>query len=157
MVHISIKVHVPDQLFNTQAFEGKMERVLHQIAWEAEDYWRTIAGQRLKSSRDEYQKAIRNAGTATARSISIVLEGGFLPFALEEGTPEYAMNVKRGQIVPMNMNRQIIFTSPREWRTGTGDPWHHPRFPGFHMADDVIEEIQERIAPKYISEALDEL
>lgn len=157
MVNIRIKAHIPDQLFNVQAFQGKMDRALHQIAWEAEDYWRTIAGQRLKSTREEYQRAIKTIGTTAEGSISIALEGGFLPFALEEGTPAYPMYVSRGQLVPLNVNRQIIFTSPQVWRTGTGEPWKHPGFPGFHMADDVAEEIAEKIAPKYISEALDAL
>ena len=128
---IELKIHVQDTLFDIPAFEDAMDRVLHRIAWEAEDFWKTIAGQRLKTSRKAY--------------------------ALEVGTPAYTMNVKRGQIVPMNMNRQIIFTSPEVWRTGTGEPWNHPGFPGFNMRDDVVDYIRNELAPKYIEEALGEL
>jgi len=154
---IELKIHVQDTLFDIPAFEDAMDRVLHRIAWEAEDFWKTIAGQRLKTSRKAYQDAIKSTGTATQGTMSLELKGGFLPYALEVGTPAYTMNVKRGQIVPMNMNRQIIFTSPEVWRTGTGEPWNHPGFPGFNMRDDVVDYIRNELAPKYIEEALGEL
>jgi len=152
-----VGVNIPDSLFNVSEFDDAMDLVLLQIAWEATDFWRTLAGQRLKTTRQQYQDAIKISGSTTRGNISIALDGGFLPYALERGTPGYSMNVGRGQIVPLNVNRQIIFTSPQVWRTGTGEPWMHPGFPGFNMLDDVIEEIQNVIAPKYISEALDKL
>jgi len=152
-----VKINIPDTLFNVGAFDDAMDMVLHKIAWEAEDFWRTLAGQRLKTTREQYQNAIKTTGASSVGTISIVLDGGFLPWAVEQGTGSYTMNVKRGQIVPMNMNRQIIFTSPSSWVTGTGEAWKHPGFPGMNMVDDVIEEIQNVIAPKYIGEALDEL
>jgi hypothetical protein len=154
---IDVKIHVPDQLFDIEALEDALDRVLHNIAWEAEDFWKTIAGQRLKTTRKEYQDAIRTTGTATQGTISIVLEGGFLPHALELGTPGYPMHVRRGQIVPLNVNRQIIFTSPEVWATGTGQPWMHPGFPGFNMRNDVVDHIRDVLAPKYIGEALEKL
>lgn len=156
-MQFEVKIHIPDTLFNIGEFDDAMDMVLHKIAWEAEDFWRSLAGQRLKTTRDAYQRAIKTEGTSTRGTISIVLDGGFLPYALEMGTPPYTMNVARGQIVPMNVNRQIIFTSPQEWATGTGEPWNHPGFPGFNMRDDVMDEIRNVIAPKYIFEAMDKL
>lgn len=154
---IELKVNIPDTLFDIPAFEDAMDRVLHRIAWEAEDFWKTIAGQRLKTTRKVYQDAIKSTGTATQGTMSLELDGGFLPYALEVGTPAYPMAVRRGQIVPMNVNRQIIFTSPEVWRTGTGEPWKHPGFPGFNMRDDVVDYIRNELAPKYVGEALGEL
>jgi hypothetical protein len=152
-----VGIHVPSTLFNVEEFDDAMDQVLHKIAWEAEDFWRTLAGQRLKTTRAAYQSAIKTTGTSTKGTISLVLDGGFLPWAVEQGTGSYTMNVKRGQLVPMNMNRQIIFTSPSAWVTGTGEAWKHPGFPGMRMLDDVIEEIQDVIAPKHIMEALEVL
>jgi hypothetical protein len=157
MADYELKIKIPDFLFNVEAFDDAMDKVLHQIAWEAEDFWRTLAGQRLQTSRKAYQDAIRTEGSTTMGTISLVLDGGFLPYAVEAGTPPYTMNVKRGKIVPMNMNRQIIFTSPQDWRTGTGEPWNHPGFPGFNMLDEVIDHIRDDLAPKYIMEALEKL
>jgi hypothetical protein len=157
MATYELQIKIPEHLFNVGAFDDAMDSVLHKIAWEAEDFWRTLAGQRLKTSRKAYQDAIRIEGTSTVGTISLVLDGGFLPYAVEAGTPAYTMNVKRGQIVPMNMNRQIIFTNPQAWVTGTGDPWNHPGFPGFNMIDDVIDHIRDDLAPKYIMEALEKL
>lgn len=154
---ITIKVDVPDGLFDLGAFESELGKVLLKMSWEATDFWRTIAGQRLKTTRKAYQDAIKIQGTTTNGTLSIALDGGFLPYAVEAGTPGYSMNVGRGQIVPMNVNRQIIFTSPQVWRTGTGEPWMHPGFPGFNMSDDVMDHLSEVLAPKYVMEALDKL
>jgi hypothetical protein len=55
------------------------------------------------------------------------------------------------------VNRQIIFTSPEVWRTGTGEPWLHPGFPGFNMLDDVEDYILDHLALKYVGEALEKL
>jgi len=140
---VSIKISVPDssQLFDVDAFVVSMQQAVHKIAWEAHDFWVTIAGQRLKSSRRAYQGALKVFGRSGNNSISLGLEGPSWLGGLELGTSGYPMAVPRGQIVPLNVNRQIIFTSPQVWRTGTGEPWNHPGFPGFNMRDDVVDYI----------------
>lgn len=157
MKDFDVKIHIPDTLFNVAEFDDAMDMVLHKIAWEAEDYWRTIAGQRLKSSRKTYQDAIKTTGTSTRGTIALELAGPSWIIGLEQGTSGYTMKVGRGQIVPLNVNRQIIFTSPSVWSTGTGEPWKHPGFPGFNMIDDVRDEIRDNIAPRVIGEALEKL
>jgi len=54
---ININITVPDasRIFDVDAFRTSMEQAMHKIAWEAQDFWVTIAGQRLKSSRIIYQ------------------------------------------------------------------------------------------------------
>ena len=156
---VSIKISFPDasSIFDVDAFQASMSQAVHKIAWEASDFWKTIAGQRLKTSRDEYQKAIKVFGSSGDNSVSIGLEGGFLPQALEMGTPGYPMGIAPGQIVPLNVNRAIIFTSPQVWRTGTGEPWMHPGFPGFNMREDVVDYITDELAEKYVGEAIQKL
>lgn len=157
MDEYEVKINIPDTLLDVGKFDDAMDLVLHKIVWEAEDFWRTLAGQRLKTSRKTYQDAIKSTGSATRGTMSLVLEGPSWIIGLEQGTPGYNMFVGRGQIAPLNVNRQIIFTSPQVWATGTGEPWVHPGFPGFNMLDDVIDEIRDNLVPKYIGEALDEL
>lgn len=154
---LTLKVDIPNDFFDLDGYEHASEVAMHQIAWAAKDFWVTAAGQRLKTSRQQYIDGIKEEGTATAKSLTLILDGGWLPYAVEMGTPGYSMNVPRGAIVPLNVNRQIIFTSPKVWATGTGEPWKHPGFPGFNISDDVIDEIAEVLAPKYLAEALDSL
>jgi hypothetical protein len=156
---VSIRISVPDasRIFDVDAFSTAMSQAVHKIAWEASDFWKTIAGQRLKTSREEYQKAITVFGSSGNNSVSVGLQGGFLPQALELGTPGYPMHVAPGQIVPLNVNRAIIFTSPKVWREGTGEPWMHPGFPGFNMMADVAEYVTEELSEKYIDEAIQKL
>jgi hypothetical protein len=129
---------------------------MHKMAWEAQDFWVTIAGQRLKSSRKAYQDSIK-VFKAGDNSLSLGLEGPSWIAGLEQGTPGYSMNVARGQLVPLNVNRAIIFTSPQVWATGTGEPWKHPGFPGFNMKDDVVDYIRDELMPKYVDEAVEKL
>lgn len=156
---VDIKITMPNssRIFDVDAFRTSMEQAMHKIAWEAQDFWVTIAGQRLKSSRMIYQESIKVFGSSGQNTVSLGLDGPAWLGGLEMGTPAYKMNVKRGSLVPMNMNRQIIFTSPQAWRTGTGEPWNHPGFPGFNMRQDVSDYIRDELAPKHIGEAIAEL
>lgn len=142
--------------FLVEAYSDTMSNAMHSMATETMNFWTTIAGQRLKSSRDKYQKAIKLDNT-TSESFTLALDGGTLVWALEVGTPPYYMNVPKGKHVPLNVDREIIFTSPQVWRTGTGEPWKHPGFPGFKMLDDVVDELIENIAPTHIDEAISKL
>jgi hypothetical protein len=156
---ININITVPNatSIFDVDAFRTSMEQALHKIAWEAQDFWVTIAGQRLKSSRILYQESIKVFGNSGENSVALGLEGPAWLGGLELGSPAYKMNVKRGQIVPMNMNRQIIFTNPQAWVRGSGEPWNHPGFPGFNMRQDVVDYISDELAPKHIGEAISDL
>jgi hypothetical protein len=142
--------------FSPDAYRDSMSQAMNSMAIEMKNFWTTIAGQRLKSSRKAYQDAIKLEGT-TSDSFTLVLDGGFLPCALEMGTPPYYMEVPIGTRAPMNSNRQIIFNTPEGWATGTGEPWKHPGFPGFNMLDDVVEELVENVAPRHIDEAVSKL
>ena len=151
-IHISVRI--PDEsIFDIDAFERKLSAGVHQSVWDARDFWYTIAGQRLKTSRKAYQDSIR-ASVDGQFSASLWLEGPSWIGGLEMGSPGYPMYVARGQIIPLNVNRAIIFTSPQVWRTGTGEPWNHPGFPGMNMMDDVVDHIAEELLPEYLDEAI---
>lgn len=154
-IHVSIKI--PDvSIFDIDAFEKRISAGIHQTIWDAQSFWQTIAGQRLKSSRQAYQNAIR-ADVLGPFSGTLYLEGPSWIGGLEFGTPGYPMNVAPGQIIPLNVNRAIIFTSPEVWRTGTGEPWKHPGFPGMNMLEDVEDHIVNELLPKYVDEAIKDL
>jgi hypothetical protein len=149
---IRLEVEYDEPLFNVNAFHESWSASIGKMAEATKDFWTTIAGQRLKSSRLEYQESIKLEGTKSD-SFTVALDGGFLPWALEVGTGTYPMALEKGKIAPLNVNREIIFTSPQVWVTGTGEPWNHPGFPGFNMRNDVVEELTNTIVPKHIEEA----
>jgi hypothetical protein len=158
MSNIVLKLEISgiDDLFDTEAFNESLSNAFNKMAIETKNFWTSIAGQRLKSTRAQYQDAIK-LDNVTSRSFSLVLDGGFLVWALEVGTGPYPMNLAKGKVAPLNVNREIQLTNPTTWRTGGDQPWNHPGFEGFHMIDDVIEELKDTIAPKHIKEALDSL
>ena len=62
------------------------------------------------------------------------------------------MNVPRGKIVPLNVDRKITFNNPKVFRTGNGKPWIHPGFPGLKISEAVMHEITNVLLPKYLPE-----
>lgn len=155
-VNVEIKVKIPDDLFNTDRFEAALVVAEGKIINEAFDFWQTEAGQRLKTSREEYIKALEYTSTG------IALNGGFLPYAVEMGTPGFSMapgfQTLIGRNIPLNIDRVPVFTDAkvfRKARIGQPAQWKHPGFTGVHIAETVIEELRERIIPKYIDEALE--
>lgn len=142
--------------FNEDIFKDTMYQAIQNMAQETMDFWKSIAGRRLKSSRAKYQQAIQLEGV-TGDSFDVTLSGGFA-YALEVGTGgPYPMQMEKGKIAPLNVNRLIVFTKPQVWRTGTGEPWMHPGFPGFNMRNDVVDELLDNILPKYVDEVMSKL
>jgi hypothetical protein len=153
---ISIEINIPEDFLSLSGFETALEEAIRASAIEARDFWVSEAGRRLKSSRAQYQQAI-SLDTVTKEAFTLKFSGGFLPYAMEVGVPGFDMNVRRGQIVPLNVDRQQPFTNPTVFRTGTGEPWKHPGFPGLNIVQDVLEELTNVILPKHINKALEEL
>lgn len=158
MAQVRVNIDIPEGFFNIQAFQTELKAAMHKIAWEAQDYWNTLAGQRLKTSRAEYQAAIRVGGTSD-NGMFLELDGGFLPYAVEVGVSSYQMIVSSSKIAPLNVNRDVPFTNPTLWRRGGGQerPWRHPGFTGMNMRDEVAEYVAEELVPKYLEEALEKL
>ena len=154
---VNVETDGLEDFLNAEVLDENLYQAVRGMAEETKDFWYTIAGKRLKSTRAKYQESIKLEGY-TSETFDVVLDGGFLPWALEVGTDPYPMNVPQGKIAPLNIDRQIVFTSPSVWRSGGGiKPWEHPGFPGFNMRDDVVEELLDAILPKYLDEILSKL
>jgi len=153
-MYANIKITAPK--FNLGAFEHKLNRSMIKIGREGRDFWRTLAGQRLKSSRVEYQRAVK-VFKDSPTSVTLGLTGSWLASAVEDGTPAYNMTIHKNHgIAPLNLKRVIRFDNPTVFAKQGGKPWEHPGFKGVHIRDEVAEEVK-KIAIRYINEALDEL
>ena len=154
--NLDIKVELEEEdIASLRFFNNSLSSSMRDMANEARDFWLSEAGRRLKTSRAVYQQAI-TVGTISTDGFSLSLDGAF-PYLLEMGSGPYNMNVQRGQIVPLNVNRDVPFTNPTVFRTGTGEPWTHPGFSGLNMSDDVVDELYNNILPKHLDKALEEL
>lgn len=154
---IHIKLRIPPHTLSTKKFEKLFTQKMKKIARETQKFWKKTAGERLRSSRNEYKKAI-SVTYSDEGGFAVELNGGFLPYAIDRGVEPYIMNVPRGKIVPLNVNRVINFElgkyKPKEWRTGTGDPWHHPGLPGKFITEEVVHELNKKIIPEVMDELI---
>jgi hypothetical protein len=154
---VDVDIKGLDDFLNENVLDENLYKAVQSMAEETKDFWYSIAGKRLKSTRTLYQGAIKIEGY-TSEGFDVVLDGGFLPWALEVGTDPYPMVLPAGKVAPLNVNRQIVFTTPDVWRSGGNiRPWEHPGFPGFNMRDDVVEELWQTILPRHLDEILSKL
>lgn len=155
-MYANIKITAPK--FNIGAFEHKLNRSMIKIGREGRDFWRTLAGQRLKSSRVAYQRSVK-VFKDSPTSVSLGLDGtSWIANAVEEGRPPYSMTIHKNHgIAPLNLKRVIRFNNPTVFAKQGGKPWQHPGFENpLNLRDEVAEEVKT-IAIRYIEEALDEL
>jgi len=158
-VDVSVTLTLPENVLESSWWGRQLAAELPKMAGEARDFWISEAGRRLKSSRHEYQKAIE-LQSLSGNSFSLSLGGEFLPQAVELGTEEYDMKPGlAGKIVPLNVDRQVVFSSPKVFRMCRvwSDGWIHPGFEGANIRDAVAEEITEVLLPKYIQRVLEAL
>lgn len=157
MFEVEIRLKVPKEFMNVEAFTSHMAKSMPAIAREGRDYWRTLAGQRLKSSRNQYQKAVK-IFDKTETGISFGLEGVSWLMALETGSGGFELhpNTPYGKVIPLNTKGLIYPERSKnvEFRTKT-KTWWHPGFEdGVNIREDVAEEMVSNIIPKYIEEAM---
>lgn len=156
MFEVDIRITVPKEFMDVEAFTKHMANSMPAIAREGRDYWRTLAGQRLKSSRNAYQKAVK-VFDKTKTGISFGLEGVSWLMALETGSGPYELhpNTPYGTVIPLNVNGLIYPERSKNVKFVTKTrTWLHPGFEGMNMRDDVIKELTTEIIPKYIEEAM---
>jgi hypothetical protein len=148
-MEISLDVKVPKDLLSVDAWRAAIVKYTPDIANEARDFWMTAAGQRLKTSRREYQDAII-LEYVNDDTFKLSLLGSTLASMVELGTSSFDMKPGfSGKIIPLNVDRQVVFTQPKIFRRGSSDGWIHPGFEAANIHEDVIEEIAENIIPKY--------
>lgn len=153
-LQVYVNIEIPDEIIDFNQLDSALSKAMRDMANEARNYWISEAGKRLKTSRQEYIDAIA-VNVVNETSFSLTLTGA-LAYRIEAGSPPYKMYVARGQIVPLNVNREVPMTNPI-FRTGTGEPWQHPGFDGIDLSSDVEEYIEETLVPKYFGEAIDSL
>lgn len=157
MFEVEIRLKVPKEFMNAEAFTRHLAKSMPAIAREGRDYWRTLAGQRLKSSREAYIRAVK-VFNRTETGISFGLEGVGWLLSLETGSNAYQLhpNTPPNTVIPLNTkglihpkrSKNVTFVS-RGYKT-----WWHPGFDGVNIRDDVLEEMTTSIIPKYIEEAM---
>lgn len=156
MFEVDIRLTVPKEFMDVEAFTKHMASSMTSIAREGRDYWRTLAGQRLKSSRNKYQKAIKLFDKSDT-GVSFGLQGVSWLMALETGSDPYELhpNTPDGKVIPLNTNRLIYPERSKNVKmVRKKGVWMHPGFEGMNMRDDVIEHLTKEIIPKYIEEAM---
>lgn len=156
MFNVDIKIKVPKEFMDVEAFTKHMAKSMPAIAREGRDYWRTLAGQRLKTSRNAYQKAVKIFDKSDT-SISFGLEGVSWLMALEAGAEPYELhpNAEYGKIIPLNVNGLIYPERSKNVKfVAKTKTWMHPGFEGMNMRDDVIDHLTTEVIPGYVAEAL---
>lgn len=102
-VQLTIAVKVPEKLKNLSAStQALIPKVMKDIADEGLDYWRTTAGQKLRSSRTTYQNALSMKITGDG-SFKLTLRGK-LPYVIETGGKKFDMKpgfLKNAKPAPM--------------------------------------------------------
>lgn len=169
-VDIQVEDLVNLELFPTKKLQAKLQSTLNRIGRDAKNFWLSEAGKRLKSSREAYQASLE-WGADLQSGVSLGLSGGsksenFIANAVEAGYPAFDMKpglLKGKQLVrvPLNVDRRIVFSNPKVFRTITtnspADSWIHPGWEGMNIVDDVIEELNDNIIPRRIAELMENI
>ena len=163
MPHITIKW--PEKWMDIDKFADNMVTSMPMIAKEGVDYWKTLAGQRLKSSRVRYQKAINIFGY-TESGIRIGLEKDSLAAAMEVGSDGWELhpNTEYGKIIPLNQHpkradKRYVYQDRVMAKNLTfvrkTKEWKHPGFKEpLNYRQDVAKHLCESIIPFYIKISL---
>jgi hypothetical protein len=166
-VQVSLKMKIPDSLLQFEKrLQKKIPGMMYRVAVAGKSFWKTLAGQKLKSSRTRYQKAIDMETKDTVFTLKLE---GFLPVVVERGgtgfnlQPGFLKN-KQFRVIPLNINRYVNMTKPSMYRTvsvnttttTTGKNWQHPGWKNpANLIDEVLKELDQTIIPKELKKALE--
>jgi hypothetical protein len=154
---IELDVKLPEGLITDGRFDQLLGRYANDIAGEARDFWISEAGRRLKSSKRRYQDSIVLEGGASASGFTLSLSDP-LAIAVELGSQGFDMKPGlMGKVVPMNLDKQEVSTSPTFRTVTRAGGWVHPGWEARNIIDDVATEIVDTIIPKYIQKIIEEL
>lgn len=162
---VNINIEFPEGLRDFEKrFNLKIPSLMRRIANEGKSFWKTLAGQKLKSSRLAYVRGIDIEKT-DANTMQLKLEG-FIPYSVEVGRDAFDMKpgfLKNGKykVVPLNVNRYINMQKPTVFRTvsitSPAASWQHPGWKGMKLADEVVRELQENIVPRNLEKLFKEM
>lgn len=157
---IDIDVHVPEGLLNSERFDELMASYVPEMAAKARDFWMTEAGQRLRTSKKDYQDGIQL--TNTDKGGFVLTLSGALAVAVEEGAPGFDMNPGlQGKNVPLNLDREVVDVRPPWYSNPTfrkgGNFKNHPGWSGKNIIADVQDYIENELIPEYTQKVIEEL
>ena len=166
MNRVTLYVQFPKELLELEKrVTKKVPKMLKAVTKDAKDFWKTLAGQKLKSSRNAYIKGI-NVGTDSKLEATLTLTG-FLPNAVELGYKGYDMKPgllagRTSRVIPLNVNRYIDMKKPKVFATvSTGshpDSWIHPGWKRpANLAEQVLKEMDTNIIPAKLKELFEDL
>lgn len=162
---VNINVEFPEGLRDFEKrFNLKIPSMMRRVANEGKSFWKTLAGQKLKSSRMAYVKGIDIEKTDN-NTMQLSLSG-YVAYHVEVGRDAFDMKpgfLKNGRykVVPLNVNRYINMQKPTVFRTvSVNSPaasWQHPGWKGMKLADEVVRELQDTIVPRNIEKMFKEM
>lgn len=157
---IAVEVDVPDDFLSDEDFMAGLSDAFQKAVNEAVDFWKTAAGQRLNTTRDQYISAIRGDVVTDSDGMPIAdlrLEGDELVSAIETGAPGFDM--KPGFLAGKTFARVPV--APDTIRTvnldTSANKFLHPGWPGLNIREDVANELLDNILPKHITALMDEV
>lgn len=168
---IRLQIIVPKKFLEIQSLEKEIPQTTAEIAQDMEDFWKTMAGQRLNKSREAYLNSLK-VGKTKAGNITMTLTGAgryletgeefnLKPGFLASTKKEMKYSKTRGpyKIIPLDVPEGKIFrpifasqasdTSSWMWnRKGTG------KVP-VRIVPEVVDQTKEVFIPERIRELLE--
>jgi len=174
----AIQVKLPEawlRKISSGASGESAKRFMYELAMSVRSYWKTLAGQKLRASRNLYVRSIVAEQGASALSWDVFLndvtaqriETGKDKFDMKTGllkNPRMTKDGKPYKFVPLNVNRVVDFnprSSTTKWVTLTpdsagwmwGDYRTHPAGPnkvGVKLSKDVIAYTNTVLIPERV-------
>jgi hypothetical protein len=170
-----------------QEIEARLPEALMDAALEGRNYWETLAGQRLNSSRERYIEALgmeQKGDSVTLKltgDFAVMREVGSQPFDMKPGflaskkmkLAPFKKKIPRAiaasiqgsrmtkwMVIPLNTQRMSPMGKPGAYRTFTDaqSGWLYKKtLKGVFIADDVADELSNVILPKHIEKLIDEI
>lgn len=171
---LEIVINIPEKDLEDIVFndlDKRLRGITFKTVRDAKTFWKNLAGQKLKSSRNFYVGAI-SSEIITETEGELRMTGW--PVMLEVGNPSpfdmkpMLLQGRQSRVIPMNLKtnpphgtkgRDYFvnwpFVKAKVFRTvkQDSDGWIYPKTPGAQLLVEVVKEIEERILPKYIDEA----
>lgn len=163
----------------------KLPGLIRRIALEGKSFWKSLAGARLKSSREKYQRSIKFDVTSNLTA-TLALTDRFA-LAIEFGSPGFDMRpgfmagakpwagkkkkfpasirsllrakspITMYRIIPLNTSRYINMSKPTKFRTIHDQTGNDKwQHPGIKNPANLIDEVMDELANNIIPRQVDQ-
>lgn len=146
--HVEMKVTPPDWDKFEEEMEKEIDQGLQQFTDRIEEIWRDKAEKMLKTTKNEYLKGLQVEKTSEGASATL---SGFLPVALEKGTPSWDMKKTHlgdalFKIIPIGAKKSENIP-PKDFaimsQNSPLNSWIHPGFKGINIGEEIKSEVPE--------------